>query len=257
MQWARDTASVNLLVVTFEDIAAMLGLVIALLAVVLTMITKNPFFDALGTLAIGVLLFVVAIFLATQIRRLIAGYRADPDIQDGIVQVWGDHAFDVLELIATWNGPQSLMVVTKVRCRDTGIDADTLIARVNKAEREIASRYEAIDYLFVGTGLSVNRRWLPRLSAPGGGEGFDVDLFRAADDELVEGFLVSKHTRDTYPLIAGVPALPPRLREHLRAYGSVYRRTPLRDPRMVRFVVGQARQRIRRGAVRPCRCALS
>ena len=149
MSWARSTPAVNLLVVTFEDLAAMLGLVLALVAVVLAMVTGDPLYDALGTIVIGVLLFVVAIFLAVQIRRLIVGYRADPEIQDRILAVWDDAGFDVLEMIATWNGPESLMVVCKVRCRTEAMEADELIRRVNGAERDIASRFAAIDYLFV------------------------------------------------------------------------------------------------------------
>lgn len=149
MQWARNTASVNLLVVTFEDIAAMLGLVLALLAVVLAVLTGDPLYDALGTIVIGVLLFVVAVFLAAQIRRLIVGYRADPHIQEDIRQAWDEAGFDVLELIATWNGPDSLMVVGKVRPRTEGMAADALIERVNATERQIASRHSQVDYLFI------------------------------------------------------------------------------------------------------------
>ena len=85
----------------------------------------------------------------------------------------------------------------------------------------------------------MRRAWVERLAAPGGGPGFDLDVFREVDDEIVEGFLVTEDTREPYPVIAGVAIVPPSMAEHLRAYGNVYRRTPMRDPRMGRFVLGR------------------
>ena len=79
LRWARETGDVNLLVVTFEDLAAMAGLLIALLAVSLSWVTGNPVFDAAGTLVLGVLLLLVATFLGMQVRRLIAGSAVSPE----------------------------------------------------------------------------------------------------------------------------------------------------------------------------------
>ncbi|MDJ0974614.1 MAG: methyltransferase domain-containing protein [Planctomycetota bacterium] len=69
---------------------------------------------------------------------------------------------------------------------------------------------------------------------------YELDPIRTADDEIVEAFLVSRDRRDVRPLFAGIAVAPKDLRAHLRSQGSVYLRSPLHDPRMVRFVRGQA-----------------
>ena len=62
-----------------EDLAALAGLVLALLAVVLSVVTGDPIWDAIGTLAIGLLLVVVAVFVAVEVKALLIGQSMDPD----------------------------------------------------------------------------------------------------------------------------------------------------------------------------------
>jgi hypothetical protein len=78
------------------------------------------------------------------------------------------------------------------------------------------------------------------LRCPVTGAPFDLDAARESGDEVVEGFLVSQDDRRVRLLLAGVAVVPPDLRAHMRAQGSVYRRTPVRDPRLARFVLGES-----------------
>lgn len=87
----------------------------------------------------------------------------------------------------------------------------------------------------------MKRAWLDHLVAPGrGGDPLELDPVRVAEDEVIEGFLVSRGGREVWPLVAGVAVLPRDLRAHLRAQGNVYRRSPINDPRLARFVLGSA-----------------
>ena len=147
--WSRSTGDVNLLVIVFEDLAALLGLGLALIAVALTAITGNPVFDALGTCSIGVLLLAVAIFVASQVRRLIVGFAAGPEAYDDMLAIWDRQGFDVLDLAAVWWGPQRIMVVARVRPRDTKADSVALVHRLDEAEHAICERYPEIEYHFV------------------------------------------------------------------------------------------------------------
>ncbi len=61
--WFKETRTSALLVVFGEDIAAMLGLGFAALAIALTIVTGNPIYDAIGSISIGVLLIVIAFFI--------------------------------------------------------------------------------------------------------------------------------------------------------------------------------------------------
>ncbi|MFZ0871358.1 MAG: cation diffusion facilitator family transporter, partial [Rhodanobacter sp.] len=76
--WFRETRSSELLVIFGEDLAALLGLCVAALAIGGTMLTGNPIFDALGTMVIGVLLLIVAVLLAIEVKALLIGQGVEP-----------------------------------------------------------------------------------------------------------------------------------------------------------------------------------
>src|SRR5690349_6217890 len=80
-RWFRDSRQSELIVIFGEDLAALLGLVIAFTAILLTMWTKNPMFDAVGSIAIGALLIVVAVFIAIEIKALLIGQSAEPYVK--------------------------------------------------------------------------------------------------------------------------------------------------------------------------------
>ena len=73
LAWFRETRQSELMVVAGEDIAALLGLAMAFVAVAASVITGNPMWDALGTLAIGVVLMVIAIAVMIEVKGLIVG----------------------------------------------------------------------------------------------------------------------------------------------------------------------------------------
>ena len=76
-QWFRGSRQAELVVIFGEDLAALLGLVFALAAVALTMATGNPLYDAIGTMGIGVLLVVIAVFIAVQVKAMLIGQSVD------------------------------------------------------------------------------------------------------------------------------------------------------------------------------------
>jgi SAM-dependent methyltransferase len=86
----------------------------------------------------------------------------------------------------------------------------------------------------------VRDAWLPLLRCPCSGDPLELDPIRVPGGEIVEAFLVGRAGRRTWPVIAGIAVLPPDLPAHLRARGAVYWRTPMTDPRMVRFLLGRA-----------------
>jgi cation diffusion facilitator family transporter len=146
--WARETGDVNLLVVTFEDLAALTGLSIALVAVLATWLTGDPLYDAVGTCLLAALLLSVACFLGSQIRRLITGHSVGPELRSVLEEVWRAHGFDVLRLVAVWAGPHRMTVATKVCPRDQTVTAAALIDRMNAAERAVRERLPEVTMQF-------------------------------------------------------------------------------------------------------------
>lgn len=83
-RWFRETRESELLVVAGEDIAALAGLAIAFAAVLLTMITGNAAYDAAGSIGVGVLLMVIAFLVAREVKSMIVGESAGPEVRRAI-----------------------------------------------------------------------------------------------------------------------------------------------------------------------------
>ncbi|MGI8663196.1 MAG: cation diffusion facilitator family transporter [Acidimicrobiales bacterium] len=115
-RFIRLAKNPELPIVLLEDAAALIGLVIALAAVVLTETTGNSAFDAMGTLAIGGLLAVVAAILAVENRSLLLGESASPAMQRAIAAVL-ERSNDVSRLIHLRTehlGPDEVLVAAKL-----------------------------------------------------------------------------------------------------------------------------------------------
>jgi cation diffusion facilitator family transporter len=83
-RWFRETRESELLGVAGEDIAALAGLAIAFAAVLLTMITGNAAYDAAGSIGVGVLLMVIAFLVAREVKSMIVGESASPEVRRAI-----------------------------------------------------------------------------------------------------------------------------------------------------------------------------
>jgi cation diffusion facilitator family transporter len=147
-RWARTTGDVNLLVVVFEDLAALLGLFIALVALLITWATGLAVFDALGTLVLAALLLGVALFLGSQVRRMITGHSVGPELRAQLEEVWTAHGFRLLRLVAVWAGPNQMTVASKVLPVEKGLSAVQLIARINAAETAVRERLPQVTMQF-------------------------------------------------------------------------------------------------------------
>jgi cation diffusion facilitator family transporter len=116
--WAfiRHARAPELPVVLLEDTAALLGLVFALIGVGLTVLTGNGTFDGLGTIAIGLLLIVVAAILGAETKSLLVGESATPEDQDKIVAALEADGVgvSVIHLRTLHLGPEELLVAAKI-----------------------------------------------------------------------------------------------------------------------------------------------
>ena len=83
-RWFRETRESELLVVTGEDVAALAGLAMAFVAVLFTMITGNSVYDAWGSIGVGVLLMVIAFLVAREVKSMIIGESASPEVRRAI-----------------------------------------------------------------------------------------------------------------------------------------------------------------------------
>jgi cation diffusion facilitator family transporter len=146
-RWFRESRQAELIVIFGEDLAALFGLVIALLAIVLAVITDNPAWDALGTLAIGLLLIVVAVFVAIEVKAMLIGQSADPEVTAEIQRFFDERPeiARVFNLITLQLG-NDLMVAAKVQLERGGVPAEDAI---NRVEAELKQRFPQVKWSFV------------------------------------------------------------------------------------------------------------
>jgi len=140
--WAfiRHARAPELPVVLLEDTAAEIGLLLALIGVGLTVLTGNGIFDGLGTVAIGLLLVVVAAILAMETSSLLMGESATPEDQRKIVAALesGGTGVAVIHMRTLHLGPEELLVAAKI-----AVEHDDTAAAVARAIDEAEVRVRA------------------------------------------------------------------------------------------------------------------
>jgi cation diffusion facilitator family transporter len=147
-QWFRQSRSSALIVVFGEDVAALLGLNFALAAIVATYLTGDPMWDALGTIFIGILLLVVAFFVAVEIKELLISQSIEPSEIRQMKQFLNQRPeIDcIYNLITMQFGPDA-MIAVKARLVPTG-SAVELIAAINRVESAFRSKFTSVAWLF-------------------------------------------------------------------------------------------------------------
>jgi cation diffusion facilitator family transporter len=147
--WLRQTRNSELVVVLGEDVAALLGLCLALIFISLAMISGNPIFDAIGSMSIGVVLIVISVFLSMRVQSLLVGRSADPLIQEAIDKVIRDdedieHVFNTITMQM---GPYT-MRAAKIKLK-SGIDIDTAVDDINKLEVRLKKEIPNLKWCFI------------------------------------------------------------------------------------------------------------
>jgi len=147
-EWFRATRQSELMVVAGEDIAALLGLVFALIAVIVAIVTGNPLFDALGSLAIGTLLIVVAFAVMREVKGMIVGESADPLVHAEIERfVAVRPEVDAVLNLITLQWGERVVVAAKVRMRESS-DAARLVEHINACEVALKQRFPQVAWIF-------------------------------------------------------------------------------------------------------------
>jgi cation diffusion facilitator family transporter len=149
-RYLKQTKDSDLIVVFGENAAAVLGLGIAAAALLTAAATGDGRWDAIGSLGIGVVLVVVAVFLAVEIKSLLVGERADPEVEiaaQAIAELDPD-IVEILTILTVQKGPGEVLVACKVRLRD-GLDTAGVVAAINRFEQALHDRRPEVRWSFV------------------------------------------------------------------------------------------------------------
>ena len=147
--WLKHTRNSELVVVLGEDIAALLGLCLALVFITLAGLSGNPIYDAMGSICIGVVLIVVSVFITLRVQSLLVGRSADPLIQEAIDKVIRDdkEIEHVFNSITMQMGPY-MMLAAKIKVK-SGIDIDTAVGVINNLELRLKEEIPNLKWCFI------------------------------------------------------------------------------------------------------------
>ena len=134
----RRSKSAELPVVLLEDVGALIGLVLALFGVILSGLTDEPRFDAIGSISIGLLLVVISFVLASEMRSLLVGEAAGPEDVAAVRKVLHDdpRVLRVRDVRTQQLGPQELLVGADIEL-DPALDGDAVGHAVEDLEIQI------------------------------------------------------------------------------------------------------------------------
>lgn len=147
-RWFRESRQSELIVIFGEDLAALLGLTLALIAVVLTMLTGNAVFDALGTLAIGVLLVVIAVFIAVEVKALLIGQGVEPARKAAMLAFLEQRPeiARVFNLLTLQLGKDVMVAIKAEMNRD--LSTRGVVDGINAVERELKAAFPEVRWSF-------------------------------------------------------------------------------------------------------------
>ena len=150
LQDFSDMKDPSIFVVLFEDSAACIGVVIAAIGISLAWVTGIHMFDAIGSIVIGVLLGVVAILLAIEVKGLLIGEAAGPEL-DSFVR---DHVKNRREVIAINElrtlhlGPSDVLLTMSLDFRD-GVVSQHIEAIVSEIETAVRDEFPIVRKVYV------------------------------------------------------------------------------------------------------------
>jgi cation diffusion facilitator family transporter len=140
----------SIFVVLFEDSAALVGLVVAFLGVLLSQVTGILLFDGAASIVIGLVLAGTAAWLAYETKGLLIGESATEPVREGIRTLVAGQpdVVRVNEVLTMHMGPDFVLLNVSVEFRDEAT-APVLERAIARMDREIKAAYPAVKRIFV------------------------------------------------------------------------------------------------------------
>ena len=157
-KFVKDSRQPELPVILLEDAGALLGLVFALVGVGMAVITGDGRWDAVGAMAVGILLVVIAIFLAMEMATMLVGESALPEEVAAIRAALESAPLveRVIHLRTVHMGPDELLVAAKIAISQSETAAG-IAAGINEAELALRAAVPTARYVFIKPDLDVAR----------------------------------------------------------------------------------------------------
>jgi cation diffusion facilitator family transporter len=149
-QFIKTAKQPELPTVLLEDMAAETGLLFALAGVLLAHFTHEPRWDAVGSIAIGILLVVVAFILGVEMKGMLMGETALPEMRIALAKALREHQHiqEVIYLHTEHLGPDVLLVAAKA-IFDPSLSAADVSRSIDEAEVAMRAAVPAARFIFI------------------------------------------------------------------------------------------------------------
>jgi cation diffusion facilitator family transporter len=148
-KFIRRSKEPELPVVLLEDFGALVGLVLALLGIGLAVLTRDPIWDGIGTIGIGVLLGGIAAILIVEMKSLLIGEGAAPATLDVITAaLTGGQVRRVIHIKTQYLSPDELLVAAKIAL-DPGLMVEDVAKAIDEAEQRVRSAIPAARVIYL------------------------------------------------------------------------------------------------------------
>ena len=149
-EYIQDTRQPELPVVLLEDMGALLGLVLALFGITMAVVTGDARWDGVGSLAIGTLLLVIAVFLAFEMSGLLVGESALPEQEVAIRQALNAQpgVDSIIHMRTLHTGPDELLVAVKIGVRGA-LPSSELAVVIDEAEQRVRAAVPTAKWIYL------------------------------------------------------------------------------------------------------------
>ena len=146
----RASKDPTVFTVLFEDTAAMLGLIVALVGIFLSTHLDMPVLDGVASIGIGIILAVIAAFLAYECKGLLIGERASRQVLDGLNNIIEKQPgiLRVNEMLTMHLSPQDVLLNLSIDFKDQ-LTSQEVEREVSQMEREIKECFPEIKRVFI------------------------------------------------------------------------------------------------------------
>ncbi len=146
----KDSKSPGVFIAFLEDSAAMMGLLLAFMGILLTELTGRSLFDGLASISIGILLGLIAFFVSYETKSLLIGEAVSPEeldkLREAILRV--PEVQEVIDILTMHLGPDDVLVNLNVNFAD-GLTTDQVEEAIDKVEKAIQEALPSVKRIFV------------------------------------------------------------------------------------------------------------
>lgn len=163
----RASKDPTVFTVLFEDSAALLGLLSALVGIYLSQALEMPILDGVASVLIGIILASTAAFLAYECQSLLTGEGVAMPVRDSIraIAANGSGVERVNELLTMHFGPRDVLVALSLDFNDR-MQAATVETTVSSMERQIKLAHPEVTRVFIeAQSFDAHRRSIDRAKA--------------------------------------------------------------------------------------------